>query len=108
MTGAISRDALGSTNQVLALILVALGLICLLTQKHIIKQLIGLNIMLQGPLLLIVDAGRVTNDIMTAQSMAVSSLVAETIVIAVGLTLVVNAFRHHPTGDTDEMNVLKG
>jgi len=104
----ISPATLTTVNQVLSLILVALGLACLLTQRHIIKQLIGLNIMLQGAMLTLVDAGRIADDMMTSQGMAISALVAETIVIAIGLTLVVSAFRHHPTGDTDKMDRLKG
>ena len=95
-------------NSYLSLALLVIGLVCILTRRRVIKQVIGLNIMLQGALLGLVDAGRANGDMPTAQSMVISALVAEVIVMAIALTLIVNVFRHHPKGDVDDLDTLRG
>ena len=95
-------------SPLLSLTLLSIGLICLLGRKRIIKQVIGLSIMLQGALLTIVDAGRVNGDLQAAQSMVISALVAETIILAIALALIVNVFRYHPEGHVDDLDSLRG
>ncbi|NLD73035.1 MAG: NADH-quinone oxidoreductase subunit K [Chloroflexi bacterium] len=95
-------------NPFLSLALLAIGLACMLTRRRVIKQLIGLNIMLQGALLNLVDAGRVHGDLETPQGLVVSALVAETMVTAIALALIVNVFRYHPEGLVDDLDSLKG
>ena len=98
----------GIINSCLSLALLIVGLICILTRRRIIKQVIGLNIMLQGGLLALIDAGRTTGDMPMVQSMVISALVVEVIVIAIALALVVNVFRYHPKGDVDDLDTLRG
>ena len=95
-------------NPLLASALLVAGLICMLTRRRVVKQLIGLNIMLQGAILNLLDAGRVHGDLATPQGLIVSALVAETMVTAIALALVVNVFRYHPEGLVDDMDSLKG
>lgn len=102
------NEWLGVVNPILSLVLLSIGLICLLTRKRIIKQVIGLSIMLQGALLTIVEAGRVNGDLQVAQSMVVSALVVETIILAIVLVLIVNVFRYHPRGRVDDLDTLRG
>ena len=102
------NEWLDLVNPILSLILLSIGLICLLTRKRIIKQVIGLSIMLQGALLTIVEAGRVNGDLQVAQSMVVSALVVETIILAIVLVLIVNVFRYHPQGRVDDLDTLRG
>ena len=102
------NEWLGVVNPTLSLVLLSIGLICLLTRKRIIKQVIGLSIMLQGALLTIVEAGRVNGDLQVAQSMVVSALVVETIILAIVLVLIVNVFRYHPEGRVDDLDTLRG
>ena len=99
---------LDTINPILSLVLLAVGLICLLTRKRVIKQVIGLSIMLQGALLNMIDAGRVNDDLQTAQSMVISALVVEAIVMAIALALIVNVFRYHPQGQVDDLDSLRG
>ena len=84
------------------------GLVCLLTQRNAIKQVIGLKIMLQGVTLALVHAGRLTGDVRLAETMVVSALIAETVVIAVAVALIVNIFRRYPSGDVDRLTRLRG
>ena len=92
----------------LSIALFVIGLVGLLTQRRVIKQVFGLKIMLQGVSLALIQAGRVHNDLFTVQSMVISALIVESVVMAVGLALIVNVYRHYPSGDVDDLNRLRG
>jgi NADH-quinone oxidoreductase subunit K len=85
-----------------------LGLVGLLTQRNVIKQVFGLKIMLQGVTLALIHAGRRNGDLRFAQTMVISALIVESVVIALALALIVNVFRHYPSGDVDDLNRLRG
>jgi len=99
---------LGALITSLAGALFGLGLICLLTQRNVIKQVIGLKIMLQGVTLGLIYAGRVIGQQRVAETMVVSALVVETVVIAIAIALIVNIFRSYPDGDVDRLDRLRG
>jgi NADH-quinone oxidoreductase subunit K len=92
----------------LAAALLAVGLACLLTQNRVIKQIIGLNIMLQGALVILLEAGLAHNALPEAQGMVISALVVEAIAFSIGLALVVNVHRYHPEGRVDDLTKLRG
>jgi NADH-quinone oxidoreductase subunit K len=89
-------------------LLFLLGLGCLLTQREAIKQVIGLKIMLQGVTLALIYQGHVSGDLHTVQSMVMSALVVEAILIAVALALIINVYEYYPSGDVDELDKLRG
>ncbi len=89
-------------------LLFLLGLACLVTQRQAIKQVIGLKIMLQGVTLSLIYQGYVIGDLHTVQSMVISALVVETILIAVALALIINVYEYYPSGDVDELDRLRG
>jgi len=91
-----------------SVMLVMLGFAGMLTQKAVIKQVISLKIMLQGVALALIHAGKVNQDTRLAQSMTISAVIVETVIIAIALALIVNVYLHYPGGDTDEMNQLRG
>jgi len=93
---------------VVVVLLFTIGIACLLSQRNVIKQVIGLKIMLQGVTLSLVHAGHVRGDVRLAETMVISALVVETIVIAIALALIVNIFRHYPSGDVDRLDRLRG
>ncbi len=95
-------------NTTLSITLFLIGLLGLLTQRQLIKQVIGLKIMLQGVMLGLIHAGRLSGDPDFAQSMVISALIVEAVLIAVALALIVNVFRHYPSGDVDELQRLRG
>jgi NADH:ubiquinone oxidoreductase subunit K len=99
---------LDPVNVSLTVLLFLIGLLCLLTQRNAIKQVIGLKIMLQGVTLSLIHAGHQSGDVHFAETMVISALVVETIVIAIALALIVNVFRRDPTGDIDQLDRLKG
>jgi len=99
---------LSPLNTSLSVFLFALGLVCLIARRNVIKQVIGLKIMLQGVTLSLIEAGRLVGDAHMAQAMVVSALVIEAVVISVAMALIVNVFRHYPTGDVDRLDRLRG
>ena len=97
-----------AVNTVLSLSLFALGLIGLLTQRSVIKQIFGLKIMLQGVTLGLIQAGRMNQDLASAQGMVISALIVEAVLISVALALIINVVRHYPSGDVDDLIRLRG
>jgi len=95
-------------NTSLSVLLFLIGLFCLLTRRNVIKQVFGLKIMLQGVTLSLLHAGHLCGDVRFAETMVISALVVETIVIAIALALIVNIFRHYPSGDIDRLDKLRG
>jgi len=95
-------------NISLTALLFLIGLFCLLTRRNVIKQVFGLKIMLQGVTLSLVHAGHMRGDVRFAETMVISALIVETIVIAIALALIVNIFRHYPSGDIDRLDRLRG
>jgi len=89
-------------------LLFVIGLLCLLTRRNVIKQVIGLKIMLQGVTLSLIHAGHLHGDARFAETMVISALIVETVVIAVALALIVNVFHHYPSGDVDQLDRLRG
>jgi NADH:ubiquinone oxidoreductase subunit K len=92
----------------LSLALFALGFTGLLTQRSVFKQLFSIKIMLQGVSLGLIQAGRIHDDPFTSQSMVISALIVEAVVIAAALALIVNVYHHYPSGDVDDLNRLRG
>lgn len=103
-----TMDWLDLLNTALTVLLFLIGLFCLLTRRNVIKQVFGLKIMLQGVTLSLLHAGHVCGDVRLAETMVISALVVETIVIAIALALIVNVFRHYPSGDIDRLDRLQG
>lgn len=95
-------------NVSLTVLLFLIGLLCLLTQRNVIKQVIGLKIMLQGVTLGLIHAGHLRGDVRFAETMVISALVVETVVVAIGLALIVSIFRSYPSGDIDRLDRLRG
>jgi len=88
--------------------LFVLGWICLIIQRNVFKQVIGLKIMLQGVTLALVLAGKLQENMNLAQTMVISALIVETIVIALALAMIVSIFRNIPDGDVDLLRKLRG
>lgn len=95
-------------NTSVAVLLFLIGLFCLLSRRNVIKQVIGLKVMLQGAALGLIHAGYLRGDTRFAQAMVVSALIVEAVVIAVALALIVNVFHHYPSGDVDRLDKLRG
>ncbi|MCD4674153.1 MAG: NADH-quinone oxidoreductase subunit K [Anaerolineaceae bacterium] len=93
---------------IVSTLLVLIGFVGMLTQRVVFKQVISMKLMLQGVALALIHAGNMNQDPLLAQSMTISAVIVETVIIAVALAMIVNVYLHYPAGDTDKMNKLKG
>ncbi|MBN1584476.1 MAG: NADH-quinone oxidoreductase subunit K [Anaerolineae bacterium] len=103
-----STPWLDPLNTSLAMIMFSIGFFCLLTRRNVIKQVIGLKIMLQGVVLHLVHAAQLAGNPRIGEAMVVSALIVEAVVIAIALALIVNVFHHYNSGDIDLLNRLQG
>ena len=95
-------------NKALILIFIALigiGFYSLLVSRNLIKAIIALQVMIKGGALAIILAGNVTNRLDLAQSMALTVIVADTIVATLGIALALQAKQLF--GDVDIKTLTK-
>ncbi len=93
---------------IFSLLLFILGWVCLITQKNIFKQVIGLKILLQSVTLALALGGWYQNNLNLAQAMIISALVVEAIVNALALAMIVSIYRDVPSGEIDLLRKLRG
>ena len=65
------------------------GFYCLLVTRNLIKVIVALQLIIKGVVVAFILAGKLTNQIDTAQTLALTVIVADTIVAVVGLALAV-------------------
>ena len=115
-------------NYLTSALLIALGLYCVCTQKHLIKIVLGLGIIDYGINLLIVSIGfndggtapiYTLSDLMNGvtpkffvdpipQALTLTSIVIGACVDAMALSLVVMLYRQYKTANADEIRRLRG
>jgi NADH-quinone oxidoreductase subunit K len=88
--------------------LFGIGLYGLLVLRNLVKLVIALQIMVKAVLLAFVAAGSASGQINLGQSLALTVIVADTIVATIGLALAVQVRRHFGTLDVNELSMLKG
>jgi NADH-quinone oxidoreductase subunit K len=97
-----------NTAMVGVLGLVGVGLYGLLITRNLIKLVIVLQILGKAALLALITAGRVSGQINLGQSLALTVIVADTVVAVIGLALAVQVQRRLGTLDVKELSKLKG
>ena len=90
-----------------AMILVA-ALYCILITKNLIKILIGLELLTKAVTLLIILVGYLTAQIALAQSLVITLIIVEVVVIAVAAGIVLGSFQHSDSLDVQQFKQLKG
>ena len=90
------------------LCLIGVGLYGLLTVRNLFQIIIALQLLVKGAIVALVVAGKMSGQMMLGQSLAVTVIVADTIVAVIGLALAVQAKRYMGTLDVKEMSTLKG
>ena len=87
--------------------LLGVGLYALLTVRNLIKVAVALQILVKGAMLAFVLVGRLTGQVNLGQSLALTVIVADTIVAVVGLTLAVQVRRKFGSLDIKDLTTLK-
>lgn len=90
------------------LCLLGIGLYGLLVLRNLIKLIVALQLLVKGSLLALVLAGSAAGQIQLGQSLALTVIVADTLVAVVALALAVQVKRHCGTLDVRELGTLKG
>jgi NADH:ubiquinone oxidoreductase subunit K len=86
------------------LVVFIIGLLCFFLRRSYIRQLVGLKLMLQSVSLGLIFTGWERQDLFLAQSMIISALVIEAVVIGLALTMIIQITKHrqNSTDSTDE------
>ena len=71
-----------------------IGLLCFFLRRSYIRQLVGLKLMLQSVSLGLIFTGWEKQDLFLAQSMIISALVIEAVVIGLALTMIIQITKH--------------
>jgi NADH-quinone oxidoreductase subunit K len=87
--------------------LLGVGLLGLLVTRNLIKVVVGMQILVKGGMLALVLAGKLSGQIQTGQTMALTVIVADTIVSVVALALAVQVRRHFGTLDLQALSTLR-
>lgn len=87
--------------------LLAVGLYGLLIVRNLIKVVVTLQILLKGAMLALIAAGQIAGDAELGQSLALTVIVADTIVAVVALALAVQVRRHFGTLDVRALTTLR-
>lgn len=88
--------------------LLAVGLYGLLVLRNLVKIIVALQILVKAVLLAIVLAGQLSGQTGLTQSLAITIIVADTIVAVIGIALVVQIKRQVGTLDVGVLSKLKG
>jgi len=93
---------------VAAFALVGVGLYGLLATRNLIKVVIALQIMIKGAVLALVMAGAASDQLALGQSLALTVIVADTVVAVIGLAFAVQVKRMRGTLDLHALSELRG
>ena len=87
--------------------LLGVGFYCLLITRNLIRVVVALQLMVKGAMLALIFAGHLNGQPGVGQSMALTVIVADTIVAVIGLALAVQVKRHLGTLDLQDLSSLK-
>ena len=76
------------------LVVFFIGMLCFFVRTRPIRQILGLKLMLQSVSLGIITSGWEQGTLELSQSMVITSLVIEAVVIGLALTLIIQMNRH--------------
>jgi NADH-quinone oxidoreductase subunit K len=88
--------------------LVGIGFYGLLVAHNLIKIVIALQILAKAAVLAVIAAGCASGQVNLGQSLALTVIVADTVVAVIGLALAVQVRRRIGTLDIRELSRLKG
>ena len=87
--------------------LLGIGIYGLLASRNLIKVIVALQILVKGAMVALVLAGRLRGAVNLGQSLAMTVIVADTIVAVIGLTLAVQIRRRFGSLDVKDLTRLK-
>lgn len=91
-----------------SLLIFLLGLYCVISQRNLLRIVIGIEIMGKAVILNFITAGYYQNNTGASQAIVVTAILIDVIMVSVMLALVVNVFRLNRGILTDGFAGLKG
>jgi len=88
--------------------LLGIGFYGLMVSRNLIKIVVALQILVKGAMLALVAAGQAAGQINLGQSMALTVIVADTIVAVMGMALGVQIRRRMGTLDVRDLSSMRG
>jgi len=101
------NESLPTIITIVVLGLAGIGLYGVLISRNLIRVVVCLQVAVKGAMLALVLAGRLSGKVPLGQSIALTVIVADTIVAVVALALAVQARRQFGTLDLDEFSRLR-
>ena len=93
---------------IVSLVIFLLGLYCVISQRNLIKIVIGIEIMGKAVILNFITAGYYQNNTGVSQAIVMTAILIDVTLAAVMLALVVNVFRLNKGILTDGIAGLRG
>ena len=85
-------------------LLYVIGFYYLVTTRNLIRILIALEVLTKGVTLTLILAGKMTGQIATAQSMVITLIIIEVVILAVAAGIIIGVVRH--TGSLDVRKIF--
>lgn len=89
-------------------LLAFVGLYCLLASRNMLRLIIGIEILSKACILALMASGQALGNVNLAQTLAITMIAVEVVVVAVALALFVKYYGVTGTLDVWKMNKLKG
>lgn len=89
-------------------LLAVVGLYCIIVTRDLLRILLGMEIITKAVTLLLVVAGMASGHMALAQTLIITLIVIEVVVIAVAAGIVIAVFKHTGTLDVRRLRNLKG
>ncbi|MFA6216442.1 MAG: NADH-quinone oxidoreductase subunit K [Candidatus Omnitrophota bacterium] len=93
---------------IFVILLFIIGLYCILATFNLLRAIIGVEILIKGVTLLIILVGYITGNMALAQTLVITLIVVEVVIMVVAGGVILCIFRHNQTIDTRKLNNLKG
>jgi NADH:ubiquinone oxidoreductase subunit K len=87
--------------------LIGVGVYGLLISRNLIKVIVALQILVKGAMLAMIAAGAASGRVNLGQSLAVTVIVADTVVAVIGLALAIQIKRRVGSLDVNDLSTLK-
>ena len=84
-------------------LLYIIGFYYLITTRNLIRILIALEVLTKGLVLTLIYVGKITGQMATAQSMVITLIIIEVVILAVAAGIIINIFNHTDSLDVREI-----
>lgn len=89
-------------------VIAGLGIYCIVSRRNMFRMLMGFTMLTKAVTLAFVFGGAFWMNPGLGQSLAIIVIVIEAAVTAVGMSMIVNIYRHYGAVDTSQIRRLRG